>query len=66
MSHALKQVEKLCDKTIWMHYGGVREFGPTTEIMAHYKEFIRWFKKLSKKEQKNIKYNKKKSKRILH
>ncbi|GMA46954.1 ABC transporter ATP-binding protein [Tetragenococcus muriaticus] len=52
VSHALKQVEKLCDKTIWMHYGGVREFGPTTEIMAHYKEFIRWFKKLSKKEQK--------------
>ncbi|GMA54749.1 teichoic acids export ATP-binding protein TagH [Alicyclobacillus contaminans] len=53
VSHSLKQVEKLCDKTIWMHYGGVREFGPTSEVMHHYKKFIRWFKKLPKKKQSN-------------
>ncbi|MDN6386024.1 MAG: ATP-binding cassette domain-containing protein, partial [Alkalibacterium sp.] len=52
VSHSLKQVEKLCDKTIWMHYGDLRKFGPTKEIMQEYRDFIKWFKGISKKEQK--------------
>lgn len=52
VSHALPQVEKLCDKTIWMHYGEMRMFGPTDEVMQEYRDFISWFKKQPKKEQK--------------
>ncbi len=52
VSHALGQVEMLCDKTIWMHYGDMRMFGPTEEVMGEYRDFIGWFKKQSKKDQK--------------
>jgi teichoic acid transport system ATP-binding protein len=52
VSHALGQVEKLCDRTIWMHYGDLRMFGPTEEVMAEYRKFIGWFKKQPKRQQK--------------
>ena len=52
VSHALSQVEKLCDKTIWMHYGDLRMIGPTEEVMKEYRSFISWFKKQPKKDQK--------------
>jgi len=64
VSHSLGQVQKLCDKTIWMHYGEIRKFGPTKEVIAEYKEFTKWFKSLSKtgkkqyqEEQKNLQKN---------
>lgn len=56
VSHSLKQVEILCDKTMWIHYGDMRMFGPTEAVMQEYRSFIKWFKSLSKKEK--MKYQK--------
>ncbi|MDT2751716.1 ATP-binding cassette domain-containing protein [Enterococcus thailandicus] len=48
VSHSLSQVQRLCDKTVWMHYGELKKFGPTKEVISEYKKFISWFKNLDK------------------
>lgn len=47
VSHALGQVEALCDRTIWMHYGDLREDGPTEKVLGDYREFTKEFNALS-------------------
>ena len=47
VSHSLPQIEKLCDKVVWMHYGDLREYGTTAEVVENYRKFIAWFRSIS-------------------
>lgn len=46
VSHDLKQVREMADKVLWMHFGEVRMFGPTREVMDQYDAFVDEYKAL--------------------
>lgn len=39
VSHNLAQIEKLCDRVLWIHGGKIREFGKSSEVIAKFKKF---------------------------
>lgn len=59
VSHSLGQVEKICDRVAWMHYGDLREIGETKEIVAHYRAFSSDFKKKSANDRRKYQLSKK-------
>lgn len=38
VSHSIAQVEKLCNKIVWLEHGRIRRSGPVKEICAEYKK----------------------------
>ncbi len=38
VSHAIDQIERLCDKVVWLDHGKVKMIGATAEVCAEYKK----------------------------
>lgn len=51
VSHAAAQVEKMCNKAVWIQYGEMKEFGDALPLVERYNEFINQYKLLTKEEQ---------------
>lgn len=43
ISHDMLAIEKWCDKVLWLHYGEVKGYGLTNEILPQYINFVQWF-----------------------
>lgn len=41
VSHQMDEVQRLCDKTIWLDKGSIREIGRTEKVVQEYKEFMK-------------------------
>ena len=39
-SHALFQVEALCERALWLHHGEVRALGPASRVVAEYNAWL--------------------------
>ncbi|WP_431804138.1 teichoic acids export ABC transporter ATP-binding subunit TagH [Halobacillus andaensis] len=52
VSHSIGQMRKFCEKVVWLEFGQVKEYGPSSEVLDHYEEFLKAFKKMSKNEKK--------------
>ncbi|WP_062108569.1 teichoic acids export ABC transporter ATP-binding subunit TagH [Bacillus niameyensis] len=50
ISHSIGQMRSICDRVLWLHYGSLKEFGNSKEVLDKYDEFIKWFNTLSKEE----------------
>jgi len=41
VSHSLGQIEAICDRSIWIHEGNIREQGEPREIHRNYQKYVR-------------------------
>ena len=39
VSHAIKQIEKLCNRVLWLDHGKVKMCGPMAEVTEQYKHY---------------------------
>lgn len=56
ISHDMMAIEKWCDKVLWLHYGEVKAYGPTKEVLPQYINFVQWFIHLKPEEQDEYKH----------
>jgi len=59
VSHSLKQVEMLCDRVAWIHFGELKAIGETKKTVDEYRKFSSDFKKLTAAERSKYQKDKK-------
>lgn len=52
ISHSISQIKAFCDRVMWIHFGTLKKFDETDEVILEYRRFIRWFNAQSEKDQK--------------
>ena len=53
VSHSLGQMRSFCEKILWLEFGEVKMYGKTEDVLPAYEEFLKKYKKMTKKEKKN-------------
>ncbi|WP_042143670.1 teichoic acids export ABC transporter ATP-binding subunit TagH [Paucisalibacillus sp. EB02] len=55
VSHSIKDMKKFADKILWLEFGRVKAYGPTSEILPQYEAFITTYKTMTKVEKEKYK-----------
>ncbi|TDL93363.1 ABC transporter ATP-binding protein [Macrococcus brunensis] len=55
VSHSIGQIQKMCNKAIWLHYGEMKAFGDCIPTVGLYGRFVREYNSYSKEKQLNYK-----------
>lgn len=55
VSHSASQMKSFCDRIVWMHYGEMKAFGPSEEVVKEYTLFTNEIKALSASEKLKMK-----------
>ncbi|MFD2830032.1 ABC transporter ATP-binding protein [Corticicoccus populi] len=55
VSHSIEQIQKMCNKALWLHYGEVRDFGNCIPVVGMYARFVRGYNMKPKHIQKRYK-----------
>lgn len=53
-SHSLYQIEKICDRVLWLDHGQVKAHGDPTTVLAAYSEFLNSGKEVAQKQAVNF------------
>ncbi|MCG1009978.1 ABC transporter ATP-binding protein [Salinicoccus sp. ID82-1] len=43
VSHSIPQIQQMCNKAVWIHYGELREYGDAVPVVGLYARFIRGY-----------------------
>ncbi|MDP4087061.1 MAG: teichoic acids export ABC transporter ATP-binding subunit TagH [Bacillota bacterium] len=52
VSHSMAQVKEFCKTAIWLEYGEIKGYGLCDDVIPEYEEFLKFYKSMSKEEQK--------------
>lgn len=55
VSHSIPQIQKMCNKALWLHYGEVRDYGSAVPVVGMYARFVRGYNEKPKYIQKRYK-----------
>lgn len=61
VSHSTHQMKQFCDKILWLEYGTVKAYGPTTEVLAAYDAYIKEFNTLTKEQKEELQRQRRRS-----
>nr|WP_042354030.1 teichoic acids export ABC transporter ATP-binding subunit TagH [Bacillus rubiinfantis] len=54
VSHSMGQIKEFCEKAIWLEYGEIKQYGPVSEVIPEYQDFLKKYKAMSGEEQKKF------------
>lgn len=54
VSHSTSQMKKFCEKALWLEFGQIRSYGPISEVIPAYENFLKEYKAMTPRQKKKF------------